>query len=113
MKLKSIKKFLDCKESIIRMEIIRYLLNRAGAKLPDEIFNRSWVESDILLGKEIKKLANLLTDDVSDYEIIAQVIEQIADRETVNTMVCTSDDIAPVDGIINYIKQDIEEKLPN
>lgn len=113
MKLKSIKGFLDCKESIIRIEVSRYLLNQASGKMTDEIFNQLWIESDIMLNKEINKLTNMLTDDVSDYDTIYQVIELIADKVAIKGVIYTDDNIIPVDEVVSYIKQDIEEKLPN
>lgn len=111
MKIKSIKNFLDCKESIIRIEISRYLLNQSSDKMSDEIFNRLWLESDVLLSKEINKLTNMLTDEVSDWDTINQIIELIADRIKINSLIYPDSNIIPVDEIVSYIKQDIEEKI--
>lgn len=112
MKLKSIKEFLDCRRSIIRIEIGRFLLNQSSEKIADDIFNRLWIESDVMLNKEINKLKELLTDDVSDWEIIDQVTELVTDKVTIKSIICPDEDIIPVDEIADYIKQDIEEKLP-
>lgn len=111
MKIKSIKNFLDCKESIIRVEISRYLLSQSSDKMSDEIFNRLWLESDVLLSKEINKLTNMLTDEVSDWDTINQIIELIADRIKINSLIYPDSNIMPVDEIVSYIKQDIEEKI--
>lgn len=113
MKIQSIKNFLNCKESIIRIEVSRYLLNQASDKMSDEIFNRLWLESDTLLNKEISKLTDMLSDDVSDWDTISQIIELIADKTKVNSLIYPDNNIIPVDEIMSYIKQDIEEKLPN
>lgn len=111
MKIKSIKNFLDCKESIIRIEISRYLLSQSSDKMSDEIFNRLWLESDVLLSKEINKLTNMLTDEVSDWDTINQIVELIADRIKINSLIYPDSNIIPVDEIVPYIKQDIEEKI--
>lgn len=113
MKIQSIKNFLNCKESIIRIEVSRYLLNQASDKMSDEIFNRLWLESDTLLNKEISKLTDMLSDDVSDWDTISQIIGLIADKTKVNSLIYPDNNIIPVDEIMSYIKQDIEEKLPN
>lgn len=111
MKLKYIKNFLNCKESIIRIEISRYLLNQASSEMPDGIFNRLWNESDVLLNKEINKLSKMLTDELSDWDIISQIIELIADKVKINSLIYPDNNIIPVDEIVSYIKQDIEDKL--
>lgn len=111
MKIKSIKNFLGCKESIIRIEISRYLLNQTSGKMSDGTFSRLWLESDVLLNKEINKLAGILTDDVSEYETINQVAELVSDEVLIKSIIYPDDDNIPVDAIIDYIKQDIEEKL--
>lgn len=111
MKIKSIKNFLDCKESIIRIEISRYLLSQSSDKMSDEIFSRLWLESDVLLNKEINKLTSMLTDEVSDWDTINQIIELIADRIKINSLIYPDSNIIPVDEIVSYIKQDIEEKI--
>lgn len=113
MKLKSIKNFLDCRESIIRVEISRCLLNQSNEGITDVIFNRLWTETDAALNKEINKLAGLLTDDLSDWDIICQLVELVADEVTIKDIIYTDSYIIPVDEIVSYIKQDIEEKLPN
>ena len=113
MKIKSIKNFLDFKESIIRIEISRYLLNRASSEMPCGIFHRLWIETDILLDKEFDKLTNMLTDDVSDWDNISQITELIADRIKVNSLIYPDNNIIPVDEIVSYIEQDIERKLSN
>lgn len=113
MKLKTIKGFLSCKESIIRIEISRYLLNQASSELSDGIFDRLWMETDVLLSEEINKLTGMLTDDVSDWETINQIGGLIADRTKINSLIYPDNNIIPVDEIVAYIKQDIEEKLPN
>lgn len=111
MKLKSIKNFLDCKESIIRIEINRYLLNQASDKMPDEIFNRLWLESDVLLNKEIKRLGSMLTDDKSEWDTLNQTGELVADKVLIKSIIYPDSNNIPVDAIVDYIKQDIEEKL--
>lgn len=113
MKLKTIKNFIDCKENIIHIEISRYLLNQESSKMTDDVSNRLWIESDIMLSKEINKLASMLSDDVSDYETISYIIELVANEALIKDIICTDNDIIPVDEIVAYIKQDIEEKLPN
>nr|DAU58942.1 MAG TPA: hypothetical protein [Caudoviricetes sp.] len=112
MKIKYIKNFLNCKENIIQIEISRYLLNRTSGKIPDEIFNRLWLESDVMLNKEINKLTNMLSDDVSDYETLDQLIKLVADEVTIKDIACP-DDMIPVDEIVAYIKQDIVKKSAN
>ena len=111
MKLKSIKNFLDCKESIIRIEISRYLQNQTSGKMPDEIFNRLWIETDVMLNKEIDKLAGMLTDDISDYVIISQLVKLVADEVAIRDIIYPDSNNIPVDSIISHIKQDIKEKL--
>lgn len=111
MKLKSIKNFIDCKESIIRIEISRYLLNQSSDKMPDEIFNRLWLESDVLLNKEIKRLGSMLSDDKSEWDTLNQAGELVADKVLIKNIIYPDDDNISVDDIVSYIKQDIEEKL--
>lgn len=111
MKLKSIKKFLNCKESIIRIEIGRYLLNQASGEMPDGIFDRLWLDSDILLNKEIKQLGSMLTDDKSEWDTLNQAAELVADKVLVKSIIYPDGDNIPVDAITDYIKQDIKEKL--
>lgn len=111
MKLKSIKNFIDCKESIIRIEISRYLLNQSSDKTPDEIFNRLWLEADVLLNKEIKQLGSMLSDDKSEWDTLNQAGELVADKVLIKSIIYPDDDSISVDDIVSYIKQDIEEKL--
>lgn len=111
MKLKSIKKFLDCKESIIRIEISRYLLSQVSGRMPEGISDRLWIETDILLSKEIKRLGRMLSDDKSEYDTLSQARELVADDITIKDIISTDNGIIPVDGIISYIKQDVVEKL--
>ncbi len=112
MKIKSIKNFLDCKESIIRVEIVRYLLNQESGKMADDVFSKLWIETDIALSKEINKLKDMLTDDLSDYETLNQLTELITDKVTIKDIIQPDDDLIPVDEISAYIKQDIYERLP-
>lgn len=111
MKLKSIKKFLDCKESITRIEIIRYLLNQASGKMSEKISNRLWIEVDILLSKEIKQLGSMLSDDKSEYDTLSQVGGLVADEVAIKDIIWIDNDIISVGDIVSYIKQDVEEKL--
>lgn len=111
MDLKSIKNFLVCKESIIRIEISRYLLNQESGKMPDGIFNRLWLESEVLLNKEIKQLGGMLSDDKSEWDTLNQAGELVADKVAIRDIIYPDGDNIPVDDIVSYIKQDIEEKL--
>ena len=113
MGLKSIKGFLDCKESIIRIEISRYLLNQASDKMSEDISNRLWIETDILLDKEIKRLGSMLTDDKSGWDTRGQIAELVADEVLIKDIIYTDDNIIPVDEIAAYIEQDVVEKLPD
>lgn len=110
IELKSIENFLDCKESIIRIEINRCLLNQSNEGIADVIFNRLWIETDILLNKEINKLVDMLVDDKCDYDVHNQIAEFVADEATIKDIIRSDVDIIPVDEIVSYIKQDIIEK---
>ncbi len=113
MKIKSIKDFLDCRESIIRIEVCRFLLNQSSEKIADAIFDRQWIESDIMLNKEINKLKDMLTDDLSDYETCSQLIKIIADKAAIKNIVYPDENTIPVNEISDYIKQDIYEMSIN
>ncbi len=127
MKLKSIKSFLNCKESIIRVEVVRYMLNQERGKMSDVIFCRLWIESDIMLNKEINKLKDMLTDDLSDYETCSQLTKIIADKAAIKNIVYPDENALPVNEIADYpdenaipvneiagyIEQDIYEKTNN
>lgn len=111
MKLKSIKDFLDCRESIIRIEISRCLLNQSSAEMSDEKFNRLWLESDVLLNKEIKRLGGMLSDDKGEWDTLNQAGELVADEVLIKNIIYPDEDNISVDDVVSYIKQDIEEKL--
>lgn len=110
MKLELVKDFIDCRNAIIRLEISRYLLNQAEDLLASSTFDTLWVETDALLVREVNRLANMFTIDKSTHADLNQLAELIADRAAIKDI---NVDMIPVDEIVNYIEQDIEEKLAN
>lgn len=110
MKLKSIRNFLDCRESIIQIEVSRCLLNQSSGEMSDDRFDRLWNETDVLLNKEIKRLGSMLSDDKGDWETLCQAGELVADKALIKSIIHSDDNIS-VDDIACYIKQDIDEKL--
>lgn len=111
IELQSIKNFLKCKESIIRIEISRYLLKKASGGMSKVIFNRLWLETDVLLSEEVDKLRDMFTDNLRDWEVTDQILRLIADRIKINSLIYPNNNIVPVEAIVNYVEQDLEEKL--